>query len=60
VANPLRIMGDFNGDETVNVADALLLLHDIVNNSFTANANYYGRETVMFSDVLHVLKQAIR
>ncbi len=60
VANPLRIMGDFNGDETVNVADALLLLHDIVNTSFTASTNYYGRETVFLSDVLFILKQAIR
>lgn len=60
VANPLCITGDFNGDETVTLADALLLLRNIVNNSFTANANYYGRETVMFLDVLHVLKQAIR
>ncbi len=57
IINPLCIVGDFDGNETVDLADALRLLRFYLNENFDKSANYYGRESVELLDVLRAVKR---
>ena len=56
ITNPLLLMGDFDQNETVNLADTLLLLRDLVNQTFTQSELYHDKTSVSLLDVIHLLK----
>ena len=50
------IPGDINGDRTLSLSDALLLIRAVVNRSDLENADVNGDGKVNIADVIHLLK----